>query len=222
MAKVQPITLNAYLDRVDMDKAPSLYVINRTSQSEEALGNISFNCLNDLGQPVSVTIPATFIPIDLTTQVPAKNLVHSSFFRRVLEKGQAKIVSTESAETYIAESPRYRDEYNAVSNRNRAADADYKSLRGEDNANEIDLDRSIAKERGTSRLIEGQEVSTNMFVSSFLAHCNDENYTDKELESEFIARGLNLPRNELETLQQYVRRQAIRDLIVDALDDLVE
>lgn len=226
MAKVAPITLNAYLDQTDMTKAPSLYVINRTSYSNDALGNISFNCLNDLAQHTSVTIPATAIPIDLTTQVPAENLVKSSHFRRLLEKGQAKIISTASALAYIEESPRYQEEYDRINNIVRAENADFANInsgtRKRDNAQEIDLDRGISRQRDSSRMIEGESVSKNMFVNAFITHCNDEAYSDKSLESEFLAKGLSLPRSELNILQQYVGRQAIRDLIVDAIEDLPE
>ena len=223
MAKVKPITLNAYMEQTDMNKAPSLFVINRTAQSNEALGNISFNCLNDLNQHTSVTIPATGIPIDLTSQVPAENLVRSAHFKRILEKGQAKIVSTASALEYIEESPRYQEEYDRVYNLKSAEDADFDRLqagRKKDNDDEIDLDRGISKQRSHKRSIEGDDVSKNMFVNAFIAHCNDDGYTDKQLESEFMAKGLSLPRSELEILQQYVSRQAIRDLVVEAIEDL--
>lgn len=225
MSKVVPITLNAYMDQTDISKAPSLYVINRTAQSDDALGNVAFNCLNDLGQHTSVTIPATSIPIDLTSQVPAENLIKSAHFRRILEKGQAKIISTKSAEEYIATSPRYREEYDRVHNLKRKEDEDFNNLsprRAVDNAEEIDLDRGISAQRDSRRVIEGDDVSKNMFVNAFIVHCNDDNYTDSQLESEFFSKGLTLPRSELIILQKYVSRQAIRDLIVQALDDLPE
>lgn len=224
MAKVLPITLNNYLENTDLTKAPSLFVINRTAQSDTALGNISFNCLNDLGQHTSVTIPATAIPIDLTTQVPAENLVRSSYFRRILEKGQAKIISTASAEEYIASSPRYQDEYDRINNIVRAENADFAKMgkRPKDNDSEIDLDRGISSQRDAKRAIEGEDISSNMFVNAFVAHCGNDDYTDRQLETEFMAKGLALPRKELNILMQYVSRQAIRDLIVQAIEDLPE
>lgn len=223
MSKVVPITLNAYLDQNDISKAPSLFVINRTSYSNDAIGNVSFNCLNDLGQHTSVTIPATSIPIDLTTQVPAENLVKSSHFRSLLGKGQAKIITTESALEYIRTSPRYQEEYDRVHNLKRAADEDFNKLnkkRGADNADIIDLDHGMSAQSRAQHLLEGEDVSKNMFVNAFIVHCGDDSYSDQQLEGEFLAKGMSLPRKELVTLQKYISRQYIRDLIVQAIDDL--
>ena len=224
MAKVRPITLRQYMDDVDLSKAPSLYVINRTG-AKGSLGNINFICMNDMGQQASVTIHATGIPLDLTSQVPAENLIKSPHFRRVLEKGQAKIVTTDSALDYIANSPLYQEEYDRVHKIQRTEDADFNMLKGADSSDgqdEIDLDRGIGAAKNKARAIEGESYSENMFVNAFITHCNEESYTDKQLSSEFLSKGLMLPRSELEILQRYVGRQEIRDLIVQAIEDLPE
>jgi len=218
MAKVKTITLNQFMNQYDLNKAPSLYVINRTGATG-GLGNINFTCLNDMGQQSSVTIHATGIPLDLTSQVPAENLVKSSHFRRVLEKGQARIVTTESAQEYIRESTMYQDEYDRVHKIQRSEDADFKTIRGEGSEEEIDLDRGMGQHRN-KHVVEGQDYSTNMFVNAFILHCNDDSYTDKMLNAEFLSKGIGLPRSELEILLQYVNRQEIRDLVVMAIEDL--
>ncbi|QQO90374.1 hypothetical protein pEaSNUABM5_00232 [Erwinia phage pEa_SNUABM_5] len=222
MAKVKPITLRQYMDDTDLSKAPSLFVINRTSTVEESLGNISFSCLNDMGQQSSVTIHATGIPLDLTSQVPAENLVRSSHFRRILEKGQARIVTTESALTYIKESPVYQEEYDRVYNIQRAEDADFNGRGSRSESDEeIDLDGGLGSRR-KKPIMEGEDYSSNMFVNAFIHHCNDDSYTDKMLSSEFLSKGMALPRRELEILMKNVNRQEIRDLVVQVIEDLPE
>ncbi|AQT28698.1 hypothetical protein YOLOSWAG_220 [Erwinia phage vB_EamM_Yoloswag] len=211
--KVKPITLNTYIDSYDISKAPSLFVVNRTNP----LGDIAFNCINDMGQQTAVIIPATTIPIDLTTQVPADLLIRSSYFKRVLEKSRARIITTESAEAYIADSPRYQEEYNRVNKIDQDARAGVGDL---ENDEEIDLDMGSRGKRSIKH--ENEDVSSNMFVNAFIERCNGDDYDDHALEAEFLNKGLNLPVKELRTLLKYVNRQIIRDLIVEAINDAEE
>lgn len=210
-SRVQPITLNAYNDKYGDDSVASLYVVNRT----EPRGNVMFSAQNDMGQPVSVVIPATFIPVDLTTQATKDSLMKSTYFRRALNLRQLVIIDNESAEDYLRNNKLAQAEMKKLNKMNQLIEQDLGEQEGE--LEEIDLGGGS---KARKPIFEGENLSENHFVNAFIQRAaEDSDESDENLEREFLNKGLGLPRNELELLRANITRPAIVELIVQALDD---
>lgn len=213
---VKRITLTAYNERYGKDTVAPLYVLNRT----DPRGNVAFSAQNDLGQPVAVVVPATFIPVDLTQQATKDSLLKSTYFRRALNMGQLVILETEGAEAYLSTNKLAKAEMKNLSRMNAMVVADLGDTFGEgDESDEIDL--STGGRRRVQPLFEGGEsYSENQFVNAFIVRAaEDSEESDENLEREFLNKGISLPASELEILRKHITRPAIVELIVQALAD---
>ncbi|QYW05582.1 hypothetical protein pEaSNUABM25_00226 [Erwinia phage pEa_SNUABM_25] len=212
--KVKPITLNAYNERYKDDSVASLYVLNRT----EPRGNVAFSAVNDLGQPIAVVVPATFIPIDLTTQATKESLMKSTHFRRALNQRQLVILDNDSAENFLRSNPLAKTELRNLSRIDGLIASDLKEIEGSDDLEEIDLGGGGGRKK--TRHFEGDNISSNQFVNAFISRAaEDSQESDENLEREFLNKGLSLPVEELELLRKHITRPAIVELIVQALDE---
>jgi len=110
--KLKTLELTSYLDKYGEDQVAQLYVLNRTNPR----GNIVFNCLGDLNRPITVTVMATFIPIDLTAQVPRTKLLESPALRRNLARGDLVICDNEDVAALFASSSRAKEEFDRLHN----------------------------------------------------------------------------------------------------------
>ncbi|AXG67265.1 hypothetical protein HOU09_gp221 [Dickeya phage vB_DsoM_AD1] len=209
---VQPITLTTYNERYGRDAVAPMYVANRT----EPRGNVMFSAKDDMGQPVPVLVPATFIPIDLTQQATKESLMQSTHLRRALRMGHLVIIDTESAEEYMRSSKLAQKEMRNLNKMNAAISAELGEESGELQA--IDLGGGARKKE---IIFEGgEEFSKNQFVNAFIMRAQeDSEESDDNLEREFLSRGLGLPVSELNILREHITRPAIVELIVQALDD---
>lgn len=209
---VQPITLTTYNERYGRDAVAPMYVANRT----EPRGNVMFSAKDDMGQPVPVLVPATFIPIDLTQQATKESLMQSTHLRRALRMGHLVIIDTESAEEYMRSSKLAQKEMRNLNKMNAAISAELGEESGELQA--IDLGGGGRKKE---IIFEGgEEFSKNQFVNAFIMRAQeDSEESDDNLEREFLSRGLGLPVSELNILREHITRPAIVELIVQALDD---
>lgn len=209
---VQPITLTTYNERYGKDAVAPMYVANRT----EPRGNVMFSAKDDMGQPVPVLVPATFIPIDLTQQATKESLMQSTHLRRALRMGHLVIIDTDSAEEYMRSSKLAQKEMRNLNKMNAAISAELGEESGELQA--IDLGGGARKKE---IIFEGgEEFSKNQFVNAFIMRAQeDSEESDDNLEREFLSRGLGLPVSELNILREHITRPAIVELIVQALDD---
>ncbi len=214
-SKVQPITLATYNDKYGSDSVASLFVLNRT----EPRGNVMFSAQNDMGQPATVVVPATFIPIDLTTQATKESLLKSTYFRRCLTMQQLVIIDNESAERYLSTNKLAQSEMRKLNKMDDSIAADLKSIERIEDLGEIDLGGGRKKQQQPH--FEGaDQLSSNQFVNAFIVRAaEDSGETDENLEREFLNKGINLPANELETQRQHISRPAIVELIMQALED---
>ena len=105
--KLTPIELSTYLKKYGDDASSGLWVINRTNPR----GNLGFSCVGELNRPISVFVPATFIPIDLTTMLPRQRLLESSSFRRQLARNSIAIVDNDDVAKLFAVSKIAQDEH---------------------------------------------------------------------------------------------------------------
>ncbi|QZE58101.1 hypothetical protein MPK70_gp225 [Erwinia phage pEa_SNUABM_33] len=209
---VQPITLTTYNERYGKDTVAPMYVANRT----EPRGNVMFSAKDDMGQPVPVLVPATFIPIDLTQQATKDSLMQSTHLRRALRMGHLVIIDTKSAEEYMRSSKLAQKEMRNLNKMNAAIAAELGEETGELQA--IDLGGGARKKE---IIFEGgEQLSSNQFVNAFIMRAQeDSEESDDNLEREFLSRGLGLPVSELNILREHITRPAIVELIVQALDD---
>ncbi|QZE59471.1 hypothetical protein MPK66_gp227 [Erwinia phage pEa_SNUABM_2] len=209
--KVQPITLTAYNEKYGQDVVAPMYVANRT----EPRGNVMFSAQDDMGQPVPVLVPATFIPIDLTQQATKESLLKSTHLRRALQRNQLVIIDTESAEHYLRTSALAKSE---MANLNKMGSAIAADL-GEEGGTLAAIDLGGAARRQV-HFEGGTQYSENQFVNAFIVRAaDDSDESDDNLQREFLSRGINLPTSELEILRKHITRPAIVELIMQALDD---
>ncbi|QZE60139.1 hypothetical protein pEaSNUABM35_00222 [Erwinia phage pEa_SNUABM_35] len=209
--KVQPITLTAYNEKYGNDVTAPMYVANRT----EPRGNVMFSAQDDMGQPVPVLVPATFIPVDLTQQATKESLLKSTHLRRALNRNQLVIIDTESAEHYLRTSAMAKSE---MKNLNRMGSAIAAEL-GEEGGDLAQIDLG-GNNRRHVQFEGGTQYSENQFVNAFIVRAaEDSEESDDNLQREFLSRGINLPASELQILRKHVTRPAIVELIVQALDD---
>ncbi|QZE56424.1 hypothetical protein pEaSNUABM40_00230 [Erwinia phage pEa_SNUABM_40] len=210
--QVQPITLTKYNELYGDNPVAPMYVANRT----EPRGNVMFSAKDDLGQPVAVLVPATFIPIDLTQQATKTSLMQSTHLRRALRIGQLVILETETAEEYLRTSAMAKTEMRHLNKMNASIAAELEEVDGQ--LAPINLAGGNTKKQ--IQFEDGDQLSSNQFVNAFIARAaEDSGESDDNLEREFLSRGLGLPVSELEILRANISRPAIVDLIVQAITD---
>ncbi|QZE57436.1 hypothetical protein MPK71_gp227 [Erwinia phage pEa_SNUABM_1] len=210
---VKPITLATYNERYGDDIVAPMYVANRT----EPRGNVAFSAKDDLGQPVAVVVPATFIPVDLTQQATKASLLQSTHLRRALRMNQLVIIDTKSAEEYLRTSALAQAEMRNLNKMNASISADLNEYEDGELA-EIDLGGGTRKKE--IHFEGAEQLSENQFVNAFILRAaSDSEESDDNLVREFLSRGLSLPVSELKILREHITRPAIVDLIVQALDD---
>lgn len=95
----------------EAEKAESsqLYVLNKSNPK----GNVNFVVVDEAQQKISVQVPVTYIPVDLTTFATKKDVLRNPNFRRLIARGFLHIVSTDSAEEFLQE-PRAQKEHNRI------------------------------------------------------------------------------------------------------------
>ncbi|UAW96716.1 hypothetical protein pEaSNUABM22_00229 [Erwinia phage pEa_SNUABM_22] len=209
--KVQPITLTTYNERYGQNPVAPMYVANRT----DPRGNVMFSAQDDMGQPVPVLVPATFIPIDLTQQATKESLLKSTHLRRALQRNQLVIIDTESAENYLRTSSLAKAEMRNLNKMGSAIAADL----GEEGGELAAIDLGGAAKRNV-QFEGGTQYSENQFVNAFIVRAaEDSEESDDNLQREFLSRGINLPVSELNILREHITRPAIVELIMQALED---
>lgn len=86
------------LEELEKSEVGPVWVINNTGDVLDMAANLMFSVpkINGTGTD-PVRVPRTFIPLDLTQQVPKKQLMQSSEFRNTVRKGHLRLVSPEYA-----------------------------------------------------------------------------------------------------------------------------
>lgn len=102
--KLNPIDLSTFHRLYKNDPAAPFYVVNRSTPRSNLLANAT----NDDNSPVIISIPVTFIPIDLTQYAPLHSLIKSTTIRQALSRGHLRIIRTDEAIAYMQSSERAR------------------------------------------------------------------------------------------------------------------
>jgi hypothetical protein len=207
--KIRPINLTQFNKEYGNDPVAPFYVLNRSNPN----GNIAFNCINELNVTIPVLIPATFIPVDLTTMAPLENLLRSSVLRQILAKGQLVIVRKEEAEEYLT-SPRAKTEYQRINNIVGTVVAD------ENIGEEIDMDTGASSSgRKGSKNTKKSVSAHDDFITAMIDRANDNDEDDDTLQREFLTRQHVLSLDDLERLRKEVQRPALTEMILEAIQD---
>ena len=88
--KLRNIELSTYIKETNDETGAALFIVNTMKRNK---GQILFSCMGELGNPQSVKIPATWIPVDLTEQAQREKLINSTEFKSLLRKGIVTIVA---------------------------------------------------------------------------------------------------------------------------------
>ncbi len=102
---IQPITPHSKnlaasltLGQLEKSESSSVWVLNNT----EPKGNVNITMNDGQGASLVVTVPVTWIPIDLTTQATKTALINSPHFRRMLSINALLLVGDDQAEITMA------------------------------------------------------------------------------------------------------------------------
>tara|TARA_Y100001963_G_scaffold160259_1_gene269828 strand:- start:585 stop:1238 length:654 start_codon:yes stop_codon:yes gene_type:complete len=94
--KLIKISLTTYSEMTATNEAAPLYVVNTSNVSENGRNQqiaLHLSVTSESGNLTAMKIPATWIPIDLTTKAPRSVIVRSPNFRDLLNKGLIAIVA---------------------------------------------------------------------------------------------------------------------------------
>lgn len=111
----RPVTLAD----LEASKSSSVWVLNNSNPK----GNVNMTMSDGMGNNIVVTVPVTWIPLDLTTQASKTGIVSSPTFRRMLSMGLLTLISETSA-TEIMADPKAQKEAQRVYSHAREASLD--------------------------------------------------------------------------------------------------
>jgi len=205
--KIRPINLTQFNKEYGNDPVAPFYVLNRSNPN----GNIAFNCINELNVTIPVVVLATFIPIDLTTMAPLENLLKSSVLRQILAKGQLVIVRKDEAEEYLS-TPRARAEYQRINNI-------VGSVVTEERNSEEEIDMDTGDSSNSKKKKKKKVSAHDDFITAMIDRANDNDEDDDSLQREFLTRQHVLSLEDLERLRKEVKRPALTEMILEALQE---
>ncbi len=96
MARIQTLDLQQL---IDAEKGP-IWARNRTSETMSPGGDV-FISVNISGTQRVVNVPNTWVPINLTSQVPRKALLDAPYFMEALSKGLIDVITESSAQEIL-------------------------------------------------------------------------------------------------------------------------
>jgi hypothetical protein len=90
-------TLQAYSEATKGDESAPLYVVNTAQSTDNGQTSqiaLHFSVKSEGGNTIPVSLPATWIPIDLTTRAHRNLIIKDPNFRDLLQKGHISIVAS--------------------------------------------------------------------------------------------------------------------------------
>lgn len=94
--KLKPITLEQYSKQTADNEVAPLFILNNAydnSNNEKTQIALHFGVKSESGVITSISVPATWIPIDLTARVHRNLIINDPNFRDLMQKGHLRIVS---------------------------------------------------------------------------------------------------------------------------------
>lgn len=148
------------------EKADSsqIFVLNKSNPR----GNVNFVVVDSGQQKISVQVPVTFIPVDLSTFATKQDVLRNPNFRRLVARGFIHIISSDSAEKFL-EDPRAEREYNRIFD-----------VLSEDN----DLSFQAPVEESVNAAPPESKTDVSQFVQNILLRASEEAVDDLIVELE--------------------------------------
>lgn len=110
--------MSKYLSLNELQEQPSsasIWVINTSSSSIQQAGDILISIPNPNGRGSNiVTVPKTWLPVDITKEIPRSHLIDSFEFRQSLQKEHIAIISENYAKKLLHD-PSAKDELKRLS-----------------------------------------------------------------------------------------------------------
>ena len=194
------ITLTQYNKDFGSDPTASLYVMNRTVPR----GRSCFSVMGDLGQPATVIVPSTFIPVDLTTQATRDSLMKSSQFRSLLSNNDLVIVSNLVAEELLTNNPRARTEHKRLFN------ADFVPTMEFEMGDNAPLQQAAPEANDT-----GEDFSDNVIVNSIILRCNSGEESADAIINAILNQSDSLTSEDLVCIANNVTDSEVKDFCLD-------
>jgi len=119
------------INDLEKSKSNSVWVLNATAKPGVQAGIVSITVREGNGGSVSVNVPVTKIPMDLSTVATKSALVQNPNFRKAVASRLITIISEEEAQAMIKGNPDYDREYARVNNLNPDSAAIYASAPAE-------------------------------------------------------------------------------------------
>lgn len=119
------------INDLEKSKSNSVWVLNASARPGVQAGIISIAVREGNGGTVSVNIPVTKIPVDLSTFATKQALIQSPNFRKAVASKLITIISEEDAQQRIKGNPDYDKEYARIHHLNDDAMNIYESAPAE-------------------------------------------------------------------------------------------
>lgn len=203
LPSVKPLRdLQAYMELYGNQPAAALYVLNQTRER----ASILLTCVSDRGESLSVLIPYSIAPFDITTIIPRGDLIASPDFRRAISAGYIRILDNESAIAALGNKI-VRQEAEKLFRTNNVNDA----LTGDD---EIQL-ATFAKTLAVNEV----ENTYHSVVSELLAfNEEDAKLNHSKMETMLINALSELTEDDIEYLRKNSQTKELTDLLVDLME----
>lgn len=180
------------------EKADSsqIYVLNKSNPR----GNVNFVVVDSGQQKISVQVPVTFIPVDLSTFATKEDVLRNPNFRRLVARGFVHIISSESAEEFLQD-PRAQKEYERIFD-----------VLQEDN----DLSFQAPVEESVNAAPPKANEDVSQFVQNILLRAAEENVDDLIVELETKLDTMN--KKDVQYLMDNTSSSDLKAWCVEAMD----
>lgn len=102
---------------LEVSKSSSVWVRNNSNPK----GNINMTMSDGMGNNIVVTVPVTWIPLDLTTQASKTGIISSPTFRRMLSMGLLTLVSEAEATEVMSDAKAQKEAQRVYSHAREAS-----------------------------------------------------------------------------------------------------
>lgn len=161
----------------DLEKSNTgpVWVTNTTKGAERSIIVLAVPKANGPGVD-SVKVPVTFLPVDLTGQVPKRQLLASSDFRRAVTSGYLKLVEADEAEKTL-EQPGAQNELRRIQDEDRSvASASARLTAGTDAPEAVSSNLSPRVQQFLVTIEEASSASTILNTLRSMGELTEEEY----------------------------------------------
>lgn len=179
------------IQELEASTSSSVWVLNQSNPK----GNVAMTMPDGMGGTVVVTVPVTWIPVDLTTQATKKSITSSPTFRRMMITGMLAVISDDDASKLLdtAEARKEADRVyrfvSDVSANESVIPQEVKSLQAEVSGNvsgfAMNLATSDIDEEQALNMMRGNETSMTeddfKYIAANSVHARVKSYAASKL-----------------------------------------